>query len=56
MTTSWYPYAVDYGKYDPLMAGSIDGTDLRPHDRAVTRASQVKCKPLTYKPVVTLCM
>ncbi|PVD20168.1 hypothetical protein C0Q70_20662 [Pomacea canaliculata] len=24
--------------YDPLMAGSIDGTDEDPHDRAITRA------------------
>ena len=41
---SWVPLAVDYGKYDPLMAGSIDGTDTRPHDRAIQRAMDSKCK------------
>ena len=40
----WAPLVVDYGEYDPLKVGSIDGTDLRPHDRAITRAIQAKCK------------
>lgn len=39
----WKPLAVDFHLYDPLMAGSIDGTDLRPHDRAVIRACETKC-------------
>lgn len=39
----WAPLAIEYGKYSPLMAGSIDGTDDRPHDRAVERAMRAKC-------------
>lgn len=39
----WMPLAVDYGNYDPLMVGSIDGTDLRPHDRAIVRACNTEC-------------
>ena len=31
--------------YDPLKAGSIDGTDEYPHDKAITRALQAKFKP-----------
>ncbi|CAG5128052.1 unnamed protein product [Candidula unifasciata] len=31
--------------YDPLKAGSIDGTDELPHDRAVSRACAAKYKP-----------
>ncbi|KAK7115766.1 U11/U12 small nuclear ribonucleoprotein 35 kDa protein-like [Littorina saxatilis] len=31
--------------YDPLKAGSIDGTDEDPHDRAITRALATKYKP-----------
>ena len=31
--------------YHPLMAGSIDGTDLVPHDKAVTRAVRSTYKP-----------
>lgn len=27
--------------YDPLKAGSIDGTDTTPHDHAVVRAMEV---------------
>ena len=34
----WAPFSVDYGLYSPLMSGSIDGTDTRPHDRGVVRA------------------
>lgn len=33
-----YEYASDYGFYDPLMAGSIDGTDDKPHDHGIVRA------------------
>lgn len=32
---NWSPYAKDY---DPLKAGSIDGTDTEPHDKAISRA------------------
>ena len=39
----WAPYSVDYGFYTPLMSGSIDGTDTRPHDRGVVRAMSVEC-------------
>lgn len=33
--------------YHPLQAGSIDGTDLVPHDKAVWRAMHAKCKNTT---------
>ncbi|XP_062262643.1 U11/U12 small nuclear ribonucleoprotein 35 kDa protein [Platichthys flesus] len=38
----WNPIAK---VYDPLKAGSIDGTDLEPHDRAVWRAMSARYKP-----------
>lgn len=38
--SNWTPMAKEY---HPLQAGSIDGTDTMPHDRAVIRAMQVKC-------------
>lgn len=38
----WNPIAK---VYDPLKAGSIDGTDVEPHDRAVWRAMGVRYKP-----------
>ncbi|XP_066286978.1 U11/U12 small nuclear ribonucleoprotein 35 kDa protein-like [Branchiostoma lanceolatum] len=38
----WSPIA---RVYNPLRAGSIDGTDLDPHDRAVIRAMDAKYKP-----------
>lgn len=31
--------------YHPLMAGSIDGTDIVAHDRAIIRASKSKYSP-----------
>nr|CAD7200309.1 unnamed protein product [Timema douglasi] len=31
----WSGFAIEY---DPVKAGSIDGTDIEPHDRAVVRA------------------
>ena len=40
----WAPYSTEYGFYSPLMSGSIDGTDTRPHDRGVVRAMGVECK------------
>ena len=42
--SEWVPFSVDYGFYSPLMSGSIDGTDTRPHDRGVTRALASECK------------
>lgn len=39
---NWSPLAKFY---HPLQAGSIDGTDTAPHDRAVTRALDAKYKP-----------
>ena len=41
---SWTPLAVDYGEYDPLRAGSIDGTDTAPHDRGIVRAMRAYCE------------
>eukprot|EP00731_Ephydatia_muelleri_P024906 Em0016g1177a len=41
----WAPLAVEYGAYEPLMAGSIDGTDTLPHDHGVVRAMQAKYRP-----------
>lgn len=41
----WKPFAVEYGIYNPLMVGSIDGTDDRPHDRAISRAVCSQCEP-----------
>lgn len=38
-------YVSEIGSYDPLMVGSIDGTDEIPHDRAIERAISVKYKP-----------
>lgn len=38
----WSPLAT---VYDPLKAGSIDGTDVEPHDRAVWRAMGARYKP-----------
>lgn len=35
MLQNWKPYTRDY---DPLKAGSIDGTDTEPHDRGISRA------------------
>ncbi|GFO40971.1 U11/u12 small nuclear ribonucleoprotein 35 kda protein [Plakobranchus ocellatus] len=40
---SFSPVFID--TYDPLRAGSIDGTDENPHDKAITRALQAKFKP-----------
>ncbi|RLU21736.1 hypothetical protein DMN91_006112 [Ooceraea biroi] len=51
---NWKPYAKDY---DPLKAGSIDGTDTEPHDRAISRAMLKHYEPphnLESKPERTL--
>ncbi|XP_012267842.1 U11/U12 small nuclear ribonucleoprotein 35 kDa protein-like [Athalia rosae] len=50
----WSPYA---RVYEPLKAGSIDGTDIIPHDKAITRAIQSHYEPphnLKSKPERTL--
>lgn len=39
---NWSPLAKFY---HPLQAGSIDGTDTAPHDKAVSRAMGIKYKP-----------
>lgn len=38
---NWSPLAKFY---HPLQAGSIDGTDTVPHDKAVSRAMAAKCE------------
>lgn len=38
----WSPYMKEY---DPLKAGSIDGTDTEPHDRAISRAKVSHYEP-----------
>jgi U11/U12 small nuclear ribonucleoprotein SNRNP35 len=51
---SWTPYAKEYS---PLKAGSIDGTDTEPHDRAIARAMNSHYEPphgLKSKPERTL--
>lgn len=50
----WSPVAK---VYDPLKAGSIDGTDVEPHDRAVWRAMQARYRPnkgVSGDPLLTL--
>ena len=42
----WARLCSDVGRYDPLMAGSIDGTDTVPHDGGIVRAISAKCKNL----------
>ncbi|KAJ7309756.1 hypothetical protein JRQ81_007821 [Phrynocephalus forsythii] len=42
MMNEWEPIAKEY---DPLKAGSIDGTDEEPHDRAVRRAMLARYVP-----------
>ena len=39
---AWTPYAKEY---DPVMVGSIDGTDTDPHDHGIVRALQSTYKP-----------
>lgn len=38
----WSPFAIIY---DPLKAGSIDGTDKEPHDKAIVRAQNAEYRP-----------
>lgn len=40
--STWSPVPREF---DPLKAGSIDGTDVDPHDRAILRAMNAKYKP-----------
>jgi len=42
MTYCWSPFA---SEYDPVRCGSIDGTDVIPHDRAIVRAMSVDYRP-----------
>lgn len=52
--SDWMPIAKEY---DPLKAGSIDGTDEDPHDRAVWRAMLARYVPnkgVTGDPILTL--
>jgi len=41
----WYPQTI---VYDPIKAGSIDGTDIEPHDAGIVRALNSRYKP-SYK-------
>ena len=52
---NWTPLAVDYGEYDPLRAGSIDGTDTTPHDHGIIRAMNANCKLSSRDFVVCIC-
>ena len=38
----WSPIA---RRYDPILAGSIDATDVEPHDRGIVRALNSRYKP-----------
>lgn len=52
--STWMPIAKEY---DPLKAGSIDGTDEEPHDRAIWRAMLARYTPnkgVTGDPLLTL--
>ena len=40
----WTKYFVERGYYDPLKAGSIDGTDDKPHDHGIVRALKSDCR------------
>ncbi|XP_065917039.1 U11/U12 small nuclear ribonucleoprotein 35 kDa protein-like isoform X2 [Dysidea avara] len=53
----WARLCSDVGRYDPLMAGSIDGTDTVPHDGGIVRAISAKYKPnkqVTGRPEATI--
>ena len=40
-----YEFSTDYGFYDPVMCGSIDGTDEKAHDRSIIRAIWSRYEP-----------
>jgi len=42
MAYGWSPFALEY---DPVRCGSIDGTDVVPHDRAIVRAASANYRP-----------
>ena len=42
MAYGWSPFALEY---DPVRCGSIDGTDVVPHDRAIVRAISANYRP-----------
>lgn len=42
----WARLCSELGYYNPLMAGSIDGTDKVPHDHGIVRAVTAKCEVL----------
>ena len=42
MASGWSPFAQEY---DPVRCGSIDGTDVVPHDRAIVRALSANYRP-----------
>lgn len=45
MNVRYAKYCTEVEKYDPIMVGSIDGTDEEPHDKGIIRASDAKYKP-----------
>lgn len=54
-----YEHIIDYGFYDPILSGSIDGTDTTPHDRGLVRARNSRyvvknCDLLTARPQCSL--
>lgn len=51
-SSRWTPLCTELRYYNPLMAGSIDGTDKVAHDRGVVRAMTAKCKTKCYLPTV----
>lgn len=40
-----YEYIRHYGFYDPILCGSIDGTDEKPHDHGIVRAINSRYEP-----------
>lgn len=40
-----YEYIKDFDFYDPIICGSIDGTDEKPHDRGIIRAMNSRYVP-----------
>ncbi|KAI0978073.1 hypothetical protein GJ496_004813, partial [Pomphorhynchus laevis] len=46
---AWNRHCFDAGLYDPLAAGSIDGSDTIPHDKAIVRAMKATYQPKCHK-------
>lgn len=40
-----YEHVLDFGFYEPIVSGSMDGSDDAPHDRATIRASRARYVP-----------